>query len=128
MMKRCALCNRTFETVKYGGKRIYCFECNPRNSAKSITIIRRKARDIAIDKLGGKCKKCGNNKQYLLEFHHRNPNEKDGGISEFAKRYDLGKFFEEIDKCDLLCCNCHKEFHYLNDHNGLNYEKYIGSR
>ena len=45
-----------------------------------------------------------------LEFHHLNPNEKDFGIS-----FNLSRTIEdlraEVDKCILVCSNCHAEIH-----------------
>lgn len=125
MKKICKLCGEEFETIKYGGKRIYCFKCSPPGSSNSITLLRRRAKEIGVKRLGGKCKKCGNSKDYLLDFHHRNPEEKEGELSDFSKGYNLDKFFEELDKCDLLCANCHREFHYLHTLNGLSYEDYL---
>lgn len=127
MKKYCLLCGQEFETIKYGGKRIYCFECSPIGHSNSITIIRHKAKEIGTQRLGGCCKKCGINKVYLLDFHHRNPDEKDGDISDMAKGYDLTKFFQEIEKCDLLCANCHREFHWLNNTTGIDYETWLNN-
>ena len=127
MKKICKLCGKEFETIKYGGKRIYCFECSPQGSSNSITLLRRRAKEIGVQRLGGKCKKCGNSKDYLLDFHHRDPKEKEGELSDFSKGYNLDKFFEELDKCDLLFANCHREFHYLHTLNGLSYEDYINN-
>lgn len=123
--KICALCGKQFETIKYGGKRIYCFECNPQGTTNAVTLIRHKAKEIGIEKLGGKCFKCGNTKPYLLDFHHRNPSEKDSELSDLAKGYDLTRFFKELEKCDLLCSNCHREFHWLNNTENLSYEDYL---
>ena len=125
MIKKCQLCGKEFETIKYGAKRIYCFECNPGNTGKSITLIRRKAKEIGVEKLGGKCFHCGLDKGYLLDFHHRNPEEKEGALADFSKGYNLTKFFDELSKCDLLCANCHREFHYLHNLNGISYEEYL---
>lgn len=125
MIKKCLLCGQEFETLKYGGKRIYCFECSPQGTSNSVTILRRRAKEIGVEKLGGKCIKCGIDKKYLLDFHHRNPAEKEGELSDFSKGYNLEKFFTELDKCDLLCANCHREFHYLNTSIGLTYEDFI---
>lgn len=127
LKKICKLCGKEFETIKYGEKRIYCFECNPQGKSNSITLIRKKAKMIGIEKLGGKCFKCGENKFYLLDFHHRNPEEKEGELSDFSKGYNLDKFFEELQKCDLLCANCHREYHYLHNLNGLSYQDYLSN-
>lgn len=66
----------------------------------------------AIEYKGGKCSNCGYNKCYgALDFHHRNPDEK-----EFSWRLMRRKKWEdivtELDKCDLLCANCHREEHH----------------
>ena len=71
------------------------------------------------------CKKCGCNKFYLIDFHHINPQEKEYTISDntHAKFETLLK---EIEKCIPLCANCHREFHWLNEHKGITLEEYLG--
>jgi 5-methylcytosine-specific restriction endonuclease McrA len=69
----------------------------------------------AVNYKGGKCQKCGyNNCLAALEFHHRNPKTKDnlgtGNRHSFSGR-DWSKIKRELDKCDLLCANCHREIH-----------------
>ena len=123
--KICKLCKKEFETVKYGEKRDYCFQCSPPGSSNSITIIRRKAKQLGVEQLGGKCKKCGESKSYLLDFHHRDPKEKESELSDLSKGYNLDKFFNELHKCDLLCANCHREFHYLHTFLNLSYEDFL---
>ena len=60
---------------------------------------------------GGKCERCGYNKTpRALEFHHLNPEEKDFGISEILTR-SIQSLKDEVDKCILLCSNCHAEIH-----------------
>lgn len=125
MIKKCLLCGEEFETIKYGARRIYCFKCSPQGTSNSITHLRRRAKEIGVNQLGGKCLKCGLDKPYLLDFHHRNPEEKEGDLVDFSKGYDLTKFFEELNKCDLLCANCHREFHYLNNSENISYEDYL---
>lgn len=65
----------------------------------------------AIEYKGGKCKTCGYNKYYgALEFHHRNPSGKEFSWKTVRnKSWDI--IFKELDKCDLLCCRCHREAH-----------------
>lgn len=79
--------------------------------------IRQKRRDVkerAVQYKGGKCTNCGYNTcQAALTFHHLDPNEKDFGISEKASKMDWDIIKKELDKCILLCSNCHIELHNL---------------
>jgi len=64
-----------------------------------------------IDKLraerGNACEKCGwNDEPKVLEFHHRNPEEKKFGIARAWTRAEK-TIRAEAAKCDLLCPNCH---------------------
>ena len=62
---------------------------------------------------GSKCSFCGYNKNLSgLSFHHRDPKEKDFNITSLNSKGLLEKHFKELDKCDLLCHNCHQEEHY----------------
>ena len=59
---------------------------------------------------GGKCQICGYNKCIqALEFHHLDPSKKDFSIS--GKSYSFQRLKSEIDKCIMVCSNCHKEIH-----------------
>jgi len=78
---------------------------NVKNRIQTLKIM-------SVKYLGGKCVKCGYNKcVQALDFHHRNPNEKEFGIGSYASR-SWDKLKPELDKCDLLCSNCHRELHY----------------
>ena len=80
---------------------------------KSLNVINWKKRKKIelIDYKGGKCEKCGYNKCVeALEFHHLDPNEKDFGISNNS--YSFERMKKEVDKCILVCSNCHREMHY----------------
>ena len=66
---------------------------------------------MAVEYKGGKCRICGYDKcAGALDFHHKNPLEKDFTISGNAGKWDNIK--EELDKCEMLCKNCHAEQHY----------------
>ena len=79
------------------------------------------------------CTKCGYNKcQASLAFHHINPEEKEFGISKIGKRFrsisELTKeITDELDKCNVLCSNCHLEEHshveFFDIHKDFIYEK-----
>ncbi|MDX1472462.1 MAG: hypothetical protein R3213_13265 [Flavobacteriaceae bacterium] len=64
----------------------------------------------AIEIKGGCCKKCGNDNIFHLEYHHRDGVDKDGIVSRILNNR-WSKIKKEIDKCDLLCRNCHHELH-----------------
>ena len=64
------------------------------------------------------CAKCGDSRGYVLDFHHINPEEKEQTIARMtSNNYQLNKVYNEIQKCIVLCANCHREFHYLNNLN-----------
>lgn len=72
----------------------------------------------AIDYKGGKCESCGYSKCYwALEFHHNNPIEKEFDWNKLRLRKWENILFE-LDKCSLLCSNCHKEEHHKLNING----------
>lgn len=77
------------------------------------TVARqRKYKQMAIDYKGGKCEICGYSRYIgALEFHHLDPTQKDFQMSTFSKKPidELGR--KELDKCKLLCANCHREEH-----------------
>jgi len=60
------------------------------------------------------CEKCGEKKWYVLQFHHRDSKEKETEISSAVRNgWSLNRLKKEIEKCDILCSNCHIEYHYL---------------
>ena len=66
----------------------------------------------AIEYLGGKCQKCEKKwhpSQY--EFHHTNPDEKDRDPSKMMS-LSKERLYAELDKCQLLCANCHRFLHH----------------
>lgn len=91
----------------------YCKKCNNKRQSKGL----RRLKQDAIQYKGGKCLKCGYNKCIsALEFHHRNPEEKDFTISRVNKFILDDTVKLELDKCDLVCSNCHREIHHRLDY------------
>lgn len=76
-----------------------------------VASRRRELKKQAVAYKGGKCVHCGYDKSIAaMEFHHVDPSKKDFQISTGRTRsWDRVK--SEIDKCVLLCSNCHKEEH-----------------
>lgn len=62
---------------------------------------------------GGSCERCNYDKcMSALEFHHRDPSEKDFTISKYKCTKVNDTILKEIDKCMLVCANCHREIHH----------------
>jgi len=79
---------------------------------KAVAKRRKLIRLKAIEYVGGKCIKCGYNKYpEVLEFHHKNPAEKLFNISYKGHCRSWERVRTEIDKCNLICANCHRETH-----------------
>jgi predicted DNA-binding protein YlxM (UPF0122 family) len=82
------------------------------NAVKAVNKRRRKIKEMAIAYKGGVCQECGYDKcNSALEFHHLDPNEKDFNISKNGHSRSWKRVKDELDKCILVCSNCHKEIH-----------------
>ncbi len=78
----------------------------------AVAKRRKKVRMMAIEHLGGKCEICGYNRCLrALSFHHRDPSKKDFGISAQGMTRSWVRVRTEVEKCMLLCANCHMELH-----------------
>lgn len=76
--------------------------------------LRNKQR--AIEYLGGKCIDCGLKSEYrgVYDFHHVNPEEKDSDPGSLL-HYSWARIVAELDKCVLLCANCHRIRHAVDE-------------
>ena len=83
-----------------------------------VKKYRSNLKEKLVEYKGGKCEVCGYNKCIeALEFHHLDPSEKEFGVSSYSSlSFDKAK--KEVDKCILVCANCHREIHHA-----LNEEK-----
>jgi hypothetical protein len=108
LKKVAKLTGRSFETVqkyvktKQKGKTV--------TSSESVILWRKRTKIKLIEYKGGKCEICGYDKcNRALGFHHKDPKEKDFSIS--GKSLSFDKLKTEVDKCMLVCSNCHCEIH-----------------
>lgn len=99
--------NNFHKKIKSSGYHSYCKKC-----LNDLVVIRLQNIKIkSIEYKGGKCYRCGYNKYFgALEFHHRDNLKKDFSISSSCKNFENIK--SELDKCDLVCANCHRELHF----------------
>lgn len=79
--------------------------------SRSVVDWRRRIKKKAIDYKGGKCQNCGYCKSvFSMDFHHVDPKKKDYNISSKNTR-SWEKTKKELEKCVLVCKNCHGEIH-----------------
>ena len=93
------------------------YEDNKEYFKKKNAIARERTRNIVNDiKKKGECAVCGIKDHRVLHFHHKNSATKEFKIAD-ADAIGVGKrrLYEEMDKCVLLCANCHVIIHYKED-------------
>jgi len=96
----------------------HCVECgreypwNKNNVCSTCRTFKRREsqRNKAISYRGGKCLLCENDDHDVLTFHHKDPKEKKFNLcGSWQKKWHILK--EELDKCEILCANCHIKLH-----------------
>jgi hypothetical protein len=112
--------------TKHDGLQTQCKKCralyNKEHYKKNRDIYvrrrdlhRKETQDFLRDfKKKSKCKECGEDRWVCLDFHHRDPEEKNGNLYELSNKqgYSIARLQEEINKCDILCANCHRVLHW----------------
>lgn len=116
--------------------------CHKKCKSKFMVDRRRKdLKQLAVEYKGGKCYICAYNIcSGALDFHHLDKTQKDFALSHKGLTRSWEKVKEEIEKCILVCCRCHREIHhgihdeYLNNYlisdklNEPNFEQYVTTR
>ena len=116
-IKKCILvcenCHKEIHAGLHPDILIVEFSTNIKTVRGRVDSIRRK--EERVNYLGGKCLKCHYHK-YLgsLQFHHKDESSKHFTISR--KNVVFENIKDELDKCELLCANCHMEKHHKEDH------------
>ena len=120
MKKTCVYCGKEFEVnpVGCGGNtRLFCYDCFPEGMTREdITALKRLLLIDLVSKLKIErgCDICGYNESaWALEWHHVNPETKSGQLSVMLTDMKWETYLNEIEKCVLLCANCHREVHEL---------------
>lgn len=94
---------RLSKVIKHGKKKKV-------SNTEAVESWRKRKKKALVEYKGGKCQCCGYSKCIeALEFHHLDPNIKSFTISGKSKSFNSLK--SEVDKCILVCSNCHKEIH-----------------
>ena len=103
-------CHHHGETlfILEGRKYYRCKKCRSGN----VTKHRRRLKQRAVEYKGGSCQICGYNKtNSALAFHHIMPEAKEFAISGKGITRSWKKLKLELNKCIMVCHNCHAEVH-----------------
>lgn len=102
-----------------------CRECNRERINKWYKNNQLRRQEVAneanqrkkrmmVDHFGGKCHDCGGSFPLCVyAFHHLDPSQKDYNPSR-AIQLGEEKMWKELDKCVMLCANCHMIRHHGN--------------
>ena len=104
---KCEICGKEYEynrSNRRGSSRTVCGSCHVNKRRKRVKLL-------AIEYKGSKCSLCGYSRcTGALVFHHLDPLKKSFGIGGNHNR-GWTSVEKELDKCILLCNNCHVEVH-----------------
>lgn len=116
-MKKCIVCNLelTGKQTKFCSNK--CKHKTQNNKHQNYIAQQKRGRDRKLELIkmfGSKCIVCGYNKNYsALCFHHQEPDKKDFQLDlRKLSNSKWEKILEEVNKCILLCHNCHSELHH----------------
>jgi len=83
-----------------------------KEKTSAVMRAQKRKKQKAVDAFGGECQICGYDKCIdALEFHHINKDDKEEKPSYVIMRWSWKRAKKELDKCILVCSNCHKEIH-----------------
>lgn len=105
----CLECGRVYiyERDK-GHNTVACNSCNANRKRMAM-------KERAVAYKGGQCQRCGYSKCLrALHFHHKERQSKEFGIGA-KMSWKWERIIAELDKCTLLCSNCHCEVHEYED-------------
>jgi len=118
-MKICRYCGleqseENFEVARIVNGKVYrrlkCAKCKLQTQNERKNRIRSWLESY---KRSHHCERCGASDYRVLEFHHRDSAEKDANVSDMLRQgLSIASIQKEIEKCRVLCANCHRIEHY----------------
>ena len=104
-MRKCRSCSVTISDSRKESAKFCGLPC------KNKYYVRKYRRDSKVKLValkGGKCFDCGVVfPPYVFHFDHRDPSTKSFGISSTGLTRKFSDLVCEVEKCDLVCANCH---------------------
>lgn len=97
----CKPCQATRSSLHYKANRSSYYARNERRMRENILYLEKFKSNPCID-----CKQVYPSK--VMDMHHRDGEEKEALISQLVRKTTLPRLIRELEKCDLLCANCHR--------------------
>ena len=130
MTKQCTKCREVKDLEGFylnrnsrDGRQFQCKVCAKKQSARCYQThtYKHKARVLVqnakcvsyvrnIKENGGGCSTCGESRAWVLDFHHLG--NKESAVSTLAHAGKFRKLKAELEKCIILCRNCHADLHH----------------
>ena len=129
--KVCRICKKdktidefAWENKAKGKKQTHCKECQRERSKqhyidnksgykeKARKRRKRYRKEYQDLKSTLSCSRCPENHPACLDFHHKDGEEKEHNISRMVGLFCMDRIKDEIDKCEVLCKNCHAKLHW----------------
>jgi hypothetical protein len=110
----CRVCHNTYSKENFykATKKKHIDKICKACKHERLQCLRKNFKQWCVDYKGGKCINCGYNKCLsALDFHHLDPLTKDFSFGSRKGTIKKEKAILELDKCILLCRNCHAEVH-----------------
>ena len=128
--KKCTKCGKELPLDEFnwrnkaaGTRRSECKYCH---SAYMKAQYQKKKGIVQEMKSQCACAKCGETRGYVLDYHHIDPSIKEDSVARLTSNTsNLEKVFAEIEKCVVLCSNCHREFHHFEEKENLTIDQYL---
>lgn len=101
----CKSCKKIARKNSYHNHKDHVIAKNLANKGKNVQWYEAYKKTL-------KCERCPENDPVCLDFHHINPQEKDFAVSIIVRgTYSKERIMKEINKCIVLCANCHRKEH-----------------
>ncbi len=118
-MQACRYCGGDYPEDRFDVVKVVKGKTYRRRKCRSCQLKSQQARQVKLTewfvthKKTLCCSRCSISDYRVLTFHHLDPTQKEGNVSDMAKRgWSIQRVQVEMDKCIILCANCHLIEHH----------------
>ena len=116
-MKQCSSCKEYKQDTEFYWKdkahTILNSKCKLCSNARMTELRRERYQLVQEYKANKGCKVCGDKRHWVLDLHHTDSDNKEYAISNMLrKNMSWDSILKELQKCEVLCANCHRDYHH----------------